>query len=212
MDAFVRDVAELDGDLILCRERGFAFQHDMKASVPYDAAYFDKYAGYEGQEIAAWINAARIALVNKHAGRNGLVLDVGIGSGEFIKKRPQTFGFDINEKAIAWLKAEKLWSESFDLFGAFTFWDVLEHVPEPASYFDRMRDGSWLFTSLPIFADLSRIRESKHYRPNEHYYYWTAKGFVAWMGLHGFKCWEVNDNETKAGRDSIMSFAFRKLA
>lgn len=212
MDAFMRAIAELDGDLVICRDKGFAYQHDMSKSVPYDGDYFDKYVGYEGQEIAKRINAARIGLVNKYAGSRANVLDVGIGSGEFIKSRPQTRGFDINPKAAAWLKAERLWAESFELFPAVTFWDVIEHIPEPAQYFDRIRGGAFLFTSIPVFADLGRIRESKHYRPNEHYYYWTKQGFIDWLAMHGFKLLEVNDDETKAGRESILSFAFRKLA
>lgn len=209
----MRSVAELDGDLIVCREQGFAYQHDMSKSVPYDAAYFDKYVGYEGQEIAQRINVARAGLVNKFVGPDAKVLDIGIGSGEFIKSRPNTFGFDVNPKAADWLKRRFLWCEGFEfeLFDGVSFWDVLEHVPEPAQYFDRMKDGAWLFTSIPVFTDLGKIRTSKHYRPNEHYYYWTKNGFIGWLAMHGFRCFEANEDETKAGRESIMSFAFRKL-
>lgn len=211
MDEFVaRFGAAEDGDLMLCLENGCAYQRDMSISVPYDDAYFDKYVGYEGHEIARGINAARIGLVNKYAGDRADVLDVGIGSGEFLRQRPRTFGFDVNPKAERWLKSWLKWSDDFASFRAFTFWDVLEHVPTPTDYFDRIASGSLLFTSLPIFDDLKRVRESKHYRPNEHYYYWTRDGFVAWMALHGFWLLECNDDETKAGRESILSFAFRR--
>ena len=36
-------------------------------------------------------------------------------------------------------------------------------------------------------------------------------GFVAWMALHSFELLERQDFETRAGRDSILSFAFRKV-
>lgn len=199
-----------DGDLMLCEARGIAYQRDMNHRVIYDAAYFDKCAGYEDQEIARKINAARIDLVNRHVGENCAVLDVGIGSGEFIKKRGTTHGYDINPAGLAWLKERDLYSEDFGKFVAFTFWDVIEHVEDPDQYFRAMTDGSWLFTSLPVFADLKRIRESRHYRPGEHLYYWTEQGFVDWMALHRFEIVEVNASETDAGRDSIKSFAFRK--
>ena len=55
------------------------------------------------------------------------------------------------------------------MFNAFTFWDVLEHVENPESYFGWMRDGAVVFVSLPVFDDLNQVRASKHYRPNEHF-------------------------------------------
>jgi len=206
-------VSAFDGkpDLIVCEAHGCAYQADMTKSVAYDDAYFDKYIGYEGQDIANRINDARVRLVNRYASPLCDVLDIGIGSGEFIKSRKRTYGFDINEKAVAWLKSQNLYSDDLTKFNAFTFWDVLEHVPEPdETYFKYMKSGAFLFTSLPIFDDLSKIRMSKHYRPNEHYYYWTGDGFVGWMNLYGFKLLECSDEETRAGRESILSFAFRR--
>lgn len=208
MDRFIKSLpATADDDLMLCD--GVAYQSDMSRSVPYDAAYFDKYVSYEGAEIARKLNAGRVEFVNKHVGRNAVVLDVGIGSGEFIKSRPHTFGRDVNKKAEAWLNQRNLWGEFAD-FGAFTFWDVMEHVREPEDYFRCMSCGSYVFVSIPIFDDLTRVRESKHYRPDEHYYYFTETGFVDWMSRHGFVCRDKSEFETRAGRESIMSFAFYK--
>ena len=198
-----------DGDLMLCPARGIAYQRDLSIRVPYDAAYFNKCAGYEDQEIARAINAGRIALVNRHAGDTA-VLDIGVGAGEFIKKRGHAFGYDINPRAVEWLKSAGCYSEDFSAFTAFTLWDVIEHIEDPWKYFRAMQPGSLLFTCLPIFADLSRIRESKHYRPGEHLYYWTEQGFVDWMALHRFALIERQDFEIAAGRDSILSFAFRR--
>lgn len=190
---------------------GIAWQRDQSQLVSYDESYFDKCAGYEGSEIATEINRGRIEIVARHYCPVSPVLDIGIGSGEFIRTRgARTFGYDVNPKAEAWLKSQDLWSEDFGRFKAFTLWDVIEHVPDPAEYFDAMWAGSYLFTSIPIFSDLTQIRESKHYRPSEHLYYWTRQGFVSWMKQHGFECLEVSDFETRAGRDSILSFAFRK--
>lgn len=202
--------AEADGDLMLCHDRGIAYQRDMSVKVPYDDAYFNKCASYEDQEIARKINAGRIDLVNKHAGAQTRVLDVGIGCGEFIKKRGNTFGVDINPRAVAWLKEHELYSDDFGAFAAFSFWDVIEHIEDPVHYFRAMPDGAYLFTCLPIFSDLKRIRDSRHYRPGEHLYYWTERGFIDWMALHRFELLERADYEIAAGRDSIVSFAFKK--
>lgn len=211
MDRFIAAFpGEPDGDLVLCERNGVAYQADMKITAAYDESYFDKCAGYKGSEIADRINAGRVALVDRYAGANCGVLDVGVGSGEFVRRRPNTFGFDVNPKAVAWLKGCKRWSDKFCAFDAFTFWDVIEHVPEPEGYFSRIAEGAYLFTSIPMFGDLRCIRESRHYRPGEHLYYFTEQGFLDWMAMHGLFCLERQDYESAAGRDSILSFAFRK--
>lgn len=214
MDRFIAAFpARPDGDLMLCLEHGVAYQADMSSPVEYNGAYFDKYLGYEGTAIALAINAARIDLVDRRAGAMARVVDVGIGSGEFIKRRRgPTFGTDINAAALQWLEArglratpELLWT-----YDAFTFWDSIEHIPSPEQYLAKVRASGIVFASLPIFEDLRRIRESKHYRPNEHFYYFTQSGFVRLMALHGFDLLEVNDGESRAGREQILSFAFRR--
>ncbi len=201
-----------DADLIVCPGHGVAYQRDMSEQVHYNGEYFDKYIGYEDTPLANAINAGRIALVNKYVGADTPVLDIGIGSGEFIKKRPNTFGYDINPKAIDWLRENMRLATSFAPFDGFTFWDVLEHVENPNDYFRRIHDGAYLFTSLPIFPDLTQIRKSKHYRPGEHLYYFTRDGFVDWMAAHHFKFLGWDDFEIEAGREAILSFAFRRAA
>lgn len=210
MDRVIASFALEDGDLILCQAHGVAYQRDMTVKVAYGGEYFEKCRGYEDKAIALAINTGRIDLVAKHFDPCDAVADIGIGSGEFIKKRPNTFGRDVNPVAVAWLKKEGLWAEDLSTFRAFTFWDVIEHLEEPDDYFRHIAPGAYLFTSIPIFTDLKRIRESKHYRPGEHLYYFTEAGFITWMGLHGFRSLGVQDFETAAGRDSILSFAFRR--
>lgn len=213
MDPFMAGFeAVSDNDLMICERNGCAYQADMSVSVPYDEAYFDKYSGYEGSEIAVRLNSGRVAFVNAWVGSETYVLDIGIGCGEFIKSRPKTFGKDVNEKAIAWLKANGKWAESLWAFQAFTFWDVLEHVRQPNDYFRQIHIGSHVFFSMPIFDDLRRIRESKHYRPNEHYMYFTERGFIDWMAMYGFRLLATSDFETVAGREDILSFAFHRVA
>lgn len=213
MDRYIVECgAHADDDLMICPAEGVAYQADMSARVGYDEAYFNKCLSYEDQAIAMAINRGRIELVARHVDPGEAVLDIGVGSGEFIKKRPNTFGYDINPVAEAWLRKERLWSFPIAGFPGYTFWDVIEHVEEPEEYFEVIRPGAFLFTSVPLFADLSRIRESRHYRPGEHLYYWTEAGFVAWMARHGFDLAEHADFEIAAGRDSIHSFAFQKRA
>jgi hypothetical protein len=210
MDRFIASLpAEPDGDLMLCREHGVAYQADRSNLCAYDDAYYAKCASYEGQQIAEKINAGRIALVDKYVGI-GRIVDVGIGSGEFIRKRPNTWGHDVNPAGIEWLKRNDLWAKTLTPFAGATFWDVLEHVEEPEQYLRQVQLHAFVFTSLPIFYGLGGIRLSKHYRPGEHLYYWTEDGFIEWMQRHGFMHLETQRFEMEAGRESILSFAFRR--
>lgn len=211
MDRFIEAFpAVADGDLMLCPEHGVAYQRDQTALVDYGEEYFDKCRGYEGQEIAERINAGRIEFVLRNFGP-GRMLDVGVGSGEFIKRRPHTFGIDVNPAAVRWLREAGRLADNLDCFGAYSFWDVLEHVPTPEDYLRHCYLRSFVFLSMPIMPSLDRIRDSKHYRPGEHLYYWTERGLVEWMAWHGFALVDASDFETRAGRESITSFAFRRF-
>lgn len=210
MDAIISALAFTeDWDLRLCPEKGIAYQHDHSTLVDYDAAYFSKYCAYEGSEVSNRINAGRVALVNKYT--LGTVVDIGIGSGEFIKHRHLTWGYDVNPEAWRWLQANRLWADELHSFDGYSMFDVIEHVPTPLDYFQHMKPGAYLFTSIPVYEDITKVRSSKHYRPNEHLYHFARHGFVWWMAKHGFAVLEVQDFETKAGRDSILSYAFWKV-
>lgn len=198
-----------DGDLRLCPGRGIAYQHDHSTLVPYDAEYFQRYVAYEGSETCNKLNSGRVAFVNKYT--LGPVVDIGIGSGEFIKHRHLTWGQDVNPVAVRWLLARNYWADELGGFDGYTFWDVIEHVPTPDDYFKHIKPGAYLFTSVPIFEDIRKVRESKHYRPNEHLVYFTEEGFIWWMGAHGFALLERQDFEIRAGREAILSYAFWRV-
>ena len=201
-----------DGDLTLCPESGVAYQTDMTVTAAYDGEYFDKCAGYKNGEIARRINMGRAKFVDHHYCPRGPMLDVGVGAGEFVEFRGAgTFGYDINPTAVEWLKSRGRFRDKLAGWMCYSFWDVLEHVPEPETYFRNVLQGSRLLTSIPIFSDLTRIRESKHYRPGEHLYYFTATGFVDWMASHKFELLGIETFEMRAGREDIWSFAFEKV-
>jgi hypothetical protein len=210
-DRFIAEFpATEDDDLMLCPAHGVAYQKDRKHIVNYDEHYYDKCLAYEGKPIADKINAGRIAIVAKHYGM-GPLLDTGIGSGEFIKRRPNTYGRDVNPVAVEWLMRNDLWAHDPQTFHAFTFWDVLEHIETPEAVLQWVQPGAYLFTCIPVFEDLGQIRKSRHYRPGEHLYYFTDRGFVSWMALHDFDLLERDCFETKAGRESIATYAFQRM-
>lgn len=198
-------------ELNYCVDHGVMYQRDMTVSVPYDNNYFEKYIRYENTDIAKKLNEGRTAITEKYCMS---VLDVGIGSGEFIKASSiRAFGYDINPVAIRWLRENGLYKDPYANLSnvdGLTFWDSLEHIPNPGQLFSVVKPGQYVFISIPIFTDLSWVKRSKHYRPNEHYYYFTTKGLIRWLNDSGFEVVEMSDFETRAGREDILTFVFKK--
>ena len=208
---------ERDADLHVCLHRGVAYQRDMRANaVEYGDAYHDTYARLEGSEIAEKLNAGRCAMLARHAADGATVLDIGAGSGAFVRAAQSwgysAKGFDVIPKTVAHLRAFEAYADDPGRFDVVTFWDSLEHIDAPETVLKRIERGTLVLVAIPIFDDLKKVRESKHYKPGEHLYYFTAPGFIDWMGLHGYRLLEQSTHETDAGRESIGAFAFRKDA
>ncbi len=209
MDRIVQSFTAVeDADLMLCVDNGVAYQKDMSAGrVPYDANYLAKCTAYEGNSVAKAVNAGRCALLMRHLPAGATVLDVGAGSGAFVRAAASwgfdCKGFDIIPAAADRLRAIGGYADDLSAFDAVTMWDSIEHMEDPAQCLSAVHKGALLFVSVPVFADLRAIRASKHYRPGEHLYYWGAAGFVDWMASCGYRLLEQSAHETDAGRESI---------
>lgn len=194
-----------------CKEEGIIYQKDMSHSIKYDKEYYQKYVNFQNTEISKKINIGRKNITEKYCGS---VLDMGIGSGEFIRNcQIKAYGFDINECAIKWLKDLNLFVNPYENMpnvDGMTFWDSLEHMTNPNAILSLFKKNQYALISLPTFDNMPNIKNSKHYRPNEHYYYFTIDGMLKYMNDSGFQVIEIDDFETKAGRESITTFVFRK--
>lgn len=192
-------------------EAGVGFL-DVKLSIdqnPYDTNYFDKYVGYASSQMGQKLDGFRADLVHQHQG--GMpVVDVGIGSGNFIEIHgPGAFGYDINPKAILWLALRRLWWDPWQfMMPSATFWDSLEHFADPSAILARVKN--FAFISIPIFRNLEHAKNSKHFRPDEHYWYFTHRGLCRFMQSRGFHLIDESDMETKLGREDIHTFVFRR--
>lgn len=195
---------EMKRGLVWLPELGMG-RYPVPHTRPYNADYFSRYQRMADTPMGRELTAARIQLVARHYA--GELVDVGIGSGQFVESRPETLGFDVNPAGIDWLKQRGCWADIYrERYQALAFWDSLEHIDRPDIAVGKAE--KWVFVSVPIFDSAEHITRSRHYRKDEHIWYWTHDGLVSWFREQGFSLVEHNTVESALGRDGIVSFAF----
>lgn len=181
----------------------------------YEDFYFKASIANSQSAIATELTQARVSCVNTYV--KGLILDFGVGCGQFLHARGTCLGYDICPQAVVWLRKEGVffnpYTDSVDERGieAVTFFDSLEHLREPEKILSRITTQH-VFVSLPIFRDKAHALSSKHFKPREHYWYFTQRSFRAFVKRCGFKMLDYREDETRIGRDSIGTFVFRRGA
>lgn len=172
----------------------------------YAEAYWETYQQYAAGSIGERLTLFREEFVARHVDPS-TVCDIGIGSGQFVK-HVGAKGFDINPFARSWLEQNDLFADPYvEKFSTFTFWDVLEHFDDPELILSKTDK---VFVSLPIHENFRACVESKHLKPNEHIWHFTDRGLKFFMWHFGFEVVDQDDGETRAGRESIMSYFFRR--
>lgn len=194
--------------LLWDNELGYGHYPVDLSTNPYNEDYFNRYADYEGEALTDQLNDARWDFVKGIPS----LLDVGIGAGTFIKNARNNgcnaFGYDVNPVGVKWLKERALYREPDQgLYQLGTFWDSFEHIPRPDKAVKNMRQVAM---SIPIFRDREHALSSKHFRTDEHIWYFTQWGLMGYMGCLGFETVRIDDFETKLGREGIKSFYFSR--
>ena len=173
----------------------------------YNGEYWEKYQKYDNTTMGFELNNARMGLVRKYYNGDS-ILDVGIGGGLFVNKM-DCLGTDINTCAIKWLtENNKLWNGK-DFVDCMTFHDSLEHFHDPEEILSKVK--KYVFISCPIYKNTDHILTSKHYRKDEHCWYWTHQGIITFMSWYGFEYLYSDKRETDLGRQDIGSFVFKKI-
>jgi hypothetical protein len=207
MDSIFDSLAQ--NALIWLPEHGMGY-YPVPDDSAYDAGYFAKYQGYAATAQGMRITAARVDLVNRFT--TGRVIDIGIGCGSFVEVRGmQTGGYDIMAPAVEWLQERGAWVNPYECESveSLSFWDSLEHLHEPDVILSKIR--RFAFMSLPIFTGCQHILRSKHFRKDEHRWYFTESGLIKYMGRLGFEARSVCRMEEKLGREDIGTFVFEKV-
>ena len=181
--------------------------------IEYGKDYFNRFAVLGDSDLGRDINAARLSLALQY-GENDPALDIGIGDGTFITKLGNCKGFDVNPYGINWLRRRGLffnpYTDDMTTVNLLTFFDALEHIIDPCAILSRVKYGSRVIVSIPIFTDINHVVSSKHFKPGEHYHYFTHQGLIEYMGTMGYTLLEHNDIETSLGREGIVTFVFKK--
>lgn len=187
-------------------------------TAPYDSEYFARFQRQASEPIGVALMQARREFVRRHW--LGQLLDVGIGGGAFVELMNEgadgregwpCLGYDVNPVGVRWLQDRGQWLDPYQhRVGAACCWDVLEHMPDFRQFTRRVQQ--WLFVSIPIFASAEHCAASKHFRPDEHVWYFTHSGFLATMAEQGWECRQSSRFESVLGREDIGSYALQRVA
>ena len=154
-----------------CGHRWLATSQAEREAVETDM-YTHDYVGYRADpKFVATAAAVTADELSRRVPPPARVLDVGCGAGDFMQVAKDAGydveGIDISEASAEICRSRGLnaragdfLTEKFDgKFDLITMWDVVEHLRDPAAFFDRARsllskDG-YLFAKIPGFGDLS---------------------------------------------------------
>jgi len=201
---------------------GYIKAYDYKLKEYSDDYYTHlttKYETEKNKELNNEINKVRTELISQYCTMES-VLDYGCGTGNFIKYNNNAglcylYGYELIPKTVKWLKNNNIFIDPYKeipgYITAICFWDVLEHLEDHKKLFKNIRKDTYLFVSIPIFDDLSKVKESKHYLPDEHLWYFTESSFIDYMASHNINTLKVNNDEELLGRTQIKTFVLQKL-
>jgi len=182
----------------------------------YDEEYRAKYEQYAKTGMGCELTEFRVGFVARNAAHGAQLLDFGCGAMQFVRAWGWgAWGYDIIESVRADLARAGYfrdpWRKRAKVPGIITCWDSLEHLREPEALVAKIKVGGWLFVSLPVFRDEKHALGSRHFRPYEHYHYFTLWGLTRWMNMQGFDLRDVSWKESDLGRDHIVACAFRRI-
>lgn len=187
-------------------EKGYGYLEPDHTFI-YDKDYLQKFKDYEQDPKTDKLNELRREFVDVYI-QGQFLLDYGCGACTFIKSRPNTYGFDLIPETIEQLKDLEKYFKPICCLPNICFWDSLEHIPDPSIILKHVLE--YAFISTPIYKDVESVFTSKHYKPNEHLWYFTMRGLINYMKENNFIHIAYYDLESKIGRKSIGTFAFKR--
>lgn len=183
--------------------------------VESDGLWVEMYGAARLQRRETWLNEARIRLawISEFTDDDGVLLEVGSGTGEFVKAADDLgyCVYGIEPSSWAAERARELGANVETGFLAdwqpthedirptlVAMWHTLEHVPEPADLLaevaDVLRPGGVLVLEVPNFDSSEAARLGTAWegaQPEDHYVQFTTKGIAALLQRTGFEVIEI---------------------
>lgn len=177
----------------------------------YSKSYYNNYVKRESSPVGHALIKQRHEFVDRHVPLIGFMnnmVDVGVGAGGF-SFAACCKGYDVCDEAVRMLKRnDKFHDLSSQPIEIACFWDSLEHILSPEPILANV--SKHVFVSMPIYQSGEHVLTSKHYKPNEHIWYFTEKGLIKWMKNQGWSLVEKHRDEERHGREDIGSFYFTR--
>lgn len=174
---------------------------------PYDDAYWQNYRQMDATPVGTVLTARRVDWARRWGANAARTVDVGIGGGRFCVEFGCK-GWDINPHALEWLLSSgRALDPSLRKVDTATFWDSLEHIHDPRPILANVE--RCVLVSMPIYRNVAHILGSKHFKKDEHCWYFSAEGLTRFMERHGFTLAGWNTME-QPEREDIETFAFMR--
>lgn len=162
--------------LLQCHACLHVFQYPPEISISYDSTYISGF-GVRPEEA---MSCLRVGFI-KGMIPGGKLLDVGFGTGAFIKIAMNAgfdaFGYDIHGEDFGVRRAPLCGADSWDVV---TFFDSLEHFSEFGEIRSLSKRARLLVVSVPKTpVDLLTNRQWRHYKPGEHLHYFCEQSLAA---------------------------------
>lgn len=170
--------------------------------IHYDVEYYDNL-------LRQYSSTAREIAIIRHEFIRSLrpkwILDYGSGVGWFRAFRPD--GVEVDTFDIGPFTQTGISRDSYDIV---CFHDVLEHIPDWGTIAPIISKAKYVAGTVPILVNGQVLSTWKHYKPGEHFYYWSEKGFESAMNEVGLERIEHGWPECPP-RTDILSFKYRRV-
>lgn len=133
------------------------------------------------------------------------VLDYGCGCGWFRAFRPQ--GVEVDSYDVMPVPQTGIANNSYDVV---CLWDVLEHFENLDEIIPVLLKGKKVALTIPIKPEGVELTTWKHYKPREHFQYFTPESLDLFMKQIGFKLIKSGYLECPPRKD-IMSALYEKV-